>query len=50
VTGEGIYRGPGTLNGTSIMMKGAAAGKIDHPSSGKFSGTGSGVANSAQPQ
>ena len=50
VTGGGTYRGPGTLNGTAIMMRGAAAGKIDHPSSGKISGTGSGMANSAQPQ
>jgi hypothetical protein len=50
VTGEGIYRGPGTLNGTSITMNGAAAGKIDNPGSGQFSGTGSGMAKSAQPQ
>jgi hypothetical protein len=50
VTGGGTYRGPETMNGTSIVMNGAAAGKIDNPSSGKFSGTGSGLANSIRPE
>jgi len=50
VTGGGTYRGSGSLNGTSITMNGAAAGKIDHPSSGQFSGTGSGMASPAQPR
>jgi hypothetical protein len=46
VEGGGTYRGPGTLNGTPITMYGTAAGKIDHPGSGSFSGTGSGMAGS----
>lgn len=50
VTGGGTYRGPETMNGTSIVMNGAAAGKIDNSSSGKFSGTGSGLANSIRPE
>jgi len=45
VTGGGTYTGAGTMNGMNVDMKGAAAGKIDTPASGKFSGTGSGQAN-----
>jgi hypothetical protein len=45
VAGGGTYSGAGTMNGMNVQMKGAAAGKIDTPSAGTFSGTGSGQAN-----
>jgi hypothetical protein len=44
VNGGGTYTGAGTMNGMTVDMKGAAAGKIDSPGTGKFSGTGSGQA------
>ncbi len=49
VTGGGTYTGTGTMNGMNVQMKGAAAGKIDNPSPGKFAGTGSGVAGPPTP-
>ena len=41
VNGSGVYNGTGTMNGSSVQFKGAAAGPYG---SGAFSGTAAGVA------